>query len=95
MCTLSPDELGARGQRWGQLRDRATVEVATIDAGLRLRFRADPGIEAELRELAALESECCSFADWTVTMDRGSVCLDITAEGEAVPGVQAMFASFR
>jgi hypothetical protein len=94
MCTLSAGELGARGQRWGRLRDRATAEVAPTEAGLRLRFRADPGIEAELRELAALERECCSFADWTVTVDRGSVCLDITAEGEAVPAVQSMFASF-
>ena len=44
---------------------------------------------------AELERACCSFADWTVTVERGCVCLDITAEGDAVPAVQSMFASFR
>ena len=51
-CTLSSDELTVRGQRWRRLRDRAAAEVVTLDTGLRLRFRDDPGIEAELRELA-------------------------------------------
>jgi hypothetical protein len=96
MCRLSSDELAVRGQRWRRLRDRAAAEVVTIDAGLRLRFRADPGIEGELRELADLERECCSFAHWTVTAEGGCVCLDITAEdGSAVTAVQSMFVSLR
>ena len=94
MCTLSTDEATVRGQRWRRLRDRAAAEVVTIDAGLRLRFQADPGIEAELRELAELERACCSFADWTVTAEDGWVCLDITAEGDALAAVQSMFVSF-
>lgn len=95
VCTLSPDELSVRGQRWQRLRDRAAVEVVTIDAGLRLRFAAGPGIEQELRELAGLERECCSFAEWNVAAGGGAVWLDVTTKGDDVAAVQSMFASFR
>jgi hypothetical protein len=95
-CTLSQDELAVRGRRWGELVDRAAVEAVPIPAGLRLRFADAPsGVEQEVRELAALETECCAFAEWAVTTAGDSVCLDITAEGDAVAAVQAMFASFR
>jgi hypothetical protein len=94
-CTLPPGELLARGERWRRLMDRAAAEVVTIPAGLRLRFPAAPDVEQEVRELAELERECCVFAQWAVTADGSSVCLDVTAEGDAVPAVQALFGSFR
>ena len=85
-CTLTPDELAVRGKRWSALRP---AESTVLDNGLRLEFA--PGAEAELAELAALERECCAFANWAA---YGPV-LEITAEGEAIPAVQAMFASLR
>jgi hypothetical protein len=94
-CKLSPEELSTRGRRWQSLCGRDAVDVATIPAGLRLRFPADPGVERELRELADLERECCGFAEWVVTAEDESVFLDVTAEGEAVSAVQSMFASLR
>jgi hypothetical protein len=94
-CTLPPGELLARGERWRRLGDRAAVEVVTIPAGLRLRFTARANVEQELRELAELERECCAFAEWAVTADGSCVCLEVTAEDDAVPAVQAMFGSFR
>jgi hypothetical protein len=94
-CTLPPGELRARGERWRQLGDRADAEVMTIPTGLRLRFPASQDIEQEVRELARLERECCSFAEWEVIADGSGVCLDVTAEGDAVSAVQRMFASLR
>lgn len=85
-CTLTSDELAVRGARWRAL---GRAEATLLDNGLRLRF--DPHAAAELCELAALERECCAFASWTA---NGSV-LDITAEGDAVAAVQAMFGSLR
>jgi hypothetical protein len=85
-CTLTPDELAVRGNRWRAL---GQAEVTTLDNGLRLAF--GPHAASELAELAALERDCCSFANWTA---NGSV-LEITAEGDAVPAVQAMFAGLR
>ncbi len=85
-CTLTPDDLAVRGRRWRAL---GQAEATTLDNGLRLEFA--PQAAGELAELAALERKCCSFASWTAS---GSV-LEITAEGEAVAAVQAMFESLR
>jgi hypothetical protein len=85
-CTLAPDELAVRGARWRAL---GPADVTTLDNGLRLAF--GPEAAADLAELAALERECCSFATWAA---NGSV-LEITADGEAIPAVQAMFGSLR
>jgi hypothetical protein len=61
-------------------------------SGLRLIYRADNEVEQELRELAALERECCAFADWSVRSSDGQVVLDIRGESDvAIAAVQEMF----
>jgi hypothetical protein len=89
-CTLTSDELITRGERWRAL---GVADVADLTNGLRLSFpaRAEP----ELRELARLERDCCAFARWEVTAQGGRAVLEITAAGEAVVAVQAMFTSLR
>jgi|1185.fasta_scaffold14111_3 hypothetical protein len=89
-CTLTPEERSTRGKRWLAL-DQADVEETWN--GLRLGFPASA--EAELRDLARLEGECCAFASWDVTRDGDRAILELTAEGEAVTAVQSMFASLR
>ena len=89
-CTLTSDELVTRGARWRAL---GAADVADLENGLRLSFPAQT--ETELRELAQLERECCAFASWDVTTQGDRAVLDITAEGEAVPAVQALFGSLR
>lgn len=93
-CTLSSEELAVRGARWRRLGENAAVEATVIADGLRLAFVGDVG--PEVRELAALERECCAFASWTVHTHGERVVLDITADGdEAVTAVQAMFGSLQ
>jgi len=89
-CTLTSDELATRGVRWRSL---GAADVADTTNGLRLSFPAQ--VEVELRELAALERECCAFARWDVTRHGDLALLDITAEGEAVAAVQSLFGSLR
>jgi hypothetical protein len=55
------------------------------------RFRNEPGVEEELRELARLERRCCAFADWAVGTEDGLAILDVEGAGdETVAAVQAM-----
>lgn len=89
-CTLTPDELATRGERWRTL---GAADVADTTNGLRLSFPART--EPELRELAELERTCCAFASWNVTTQGDRAVLDISAEGEAVVAVQALFGSLR
>jgi len=47
-------------------------------------------VEEELHELAALERECCAFADWTVD---GAVLEIRGYSDESAAAVRAMFGS--
>jgi hypothetical protein len=95
-CSLGRDDLSERRERWQRLGARAAVEVVPTDRGLRLVFCREPGVEDELRELAALERDCCAFADWSVSTPGGSAVLEVGGSSdEAVAAVQAMFGSLR
>jgi hypothetical protein len=89
-CTLTSVELVTRGERWRAL---GAADVVDTTNGLRLSFPAHT--EPELRKLVELERDCCAFASWDVTMQGDRTVLDITAEGEAVAAVQALFGSLR
>ncbi|HEU5473331.1 MAG TPA: hypothetical protein VFV67_22030 [Actinophytocola sp.] len=45
-------------------------------AGIRFRFRAEPGIEAWLRDLAAREKACCAFFAFDITTEGDEVRYD-------------------
>ncbi len=91
-CSLGQDDLADRQRRWHALADRAIIDVAWTDRGMRLRFRAEPGVEAELHDLAALERDCCAFADWAVVTDGEAFAIDVRGtSAESVPVVQEMF----
>lgn len=89
-CTLGPDDGRTRMLRWKRLRDLG-IPVAHLDGGhLEVRFRSGPGIQEELTSLADAERACCSFAQWTVTMDDQPT-LHIIAAPEALAPIAAMF----
>jgi hypothetical protein len=46
--------------------------------GIRFRLRADHGVEAWVRDLAAREKACCRFLDSHIAVERGQVLWDIT-----------------
>jgi hypothetical protein len=46
--------------------------------GIRFRLRADHGVEAWVRDLAAREKACCGFLDSQIAVERGQVLWDIT-----------------
>jgi len=91
-CSLNGQEQADRGARWVALAARAFVEREPTERGQRLVFRREEGVEIELEELAALERECCAFADWTVSAEDGRVVLDVSGSSdEGVAAVQGMF----
>jgi hypothetical protein len=94
-CTLTPANLAAQASRWLKLAARAMTERDETAAGVRLSFRAEPGVEQELRELATVESECCAWATWAVEPTADSVVLDVHSAGEGVAALHAMFTGLR
>ena len=95
-CSLQETDLADRQDRWLELGQRAGIEAIATSNGLRLRFRAVTGVEAELRQLADLERECCAFADWSVRARGGELVLTVSADSEeAIAAVQGMFGKLR
>ena len=90
-CTLTESEGMARRERWLELAERALLDKTATDTGVELRYRADPAVSAELSELAALEADCCGFAQWEVIGLEDAVRLQVTSEPAKAPALWAMF----
>jgi len=92
-CTLGSADLGTQVARWRQLYADAGTERRETDDGVRVRFRRDAAGERELRELVAVESECCAWADWTVEADARQLLLAVTSTGDGIPVLHSLFLS--
>jgi hypothetical protein len=91
-CSLTASELPERRRRWLALTDRALVGRTVTTDGVRLTFRAAPGVEDELQALAELERECCGFAAFEVAAAGDRVTLDVKSSGDGVTAVRELFA---
>ncbi len=90
-CTLTSANLAEQAGRWQRLAARAMTGRDQTEDGLRIRFRAGPGVEQELRELVAVENECCGWATWVIEPAAQHVVLDVRAAGDGVAVLHSMF----
>jgi MerR family transcriptional regulator, copper efflux regulator len=90
-CSLESEALEERGNRWRALVARALVEQHDTATGVRQRYRPEPDVEHELRELARAERDCCGFASWEVRAGEGFVELEVSSTPDGAAVVQEMF----
>jgi hypothetical protein len=90
-CSLDPKELRNRRTVWESLARAALRDQHATPTGVRLVYSASDEAERLLRELARLEADCCSFADWHVERRDDDVLLDVTSEGDGIAAVRALF----
>ena len=88
VCTLNPALMRGRLAWADALTADALLSREPIEGGLRHRFRADDDVERQVRELAALESECCAFLTFEVSREADAVVLDVTGSAEAQPVIE-------
>jgi hypothetical protein len=69
VCDMSaaPDTPVQRAREYRRLFSRALTGRERSEAGIRFRFRADPGVAEWVRDLAEREKACCAFFTFTVT----------------------------
>jgi hypothetical protein len=94
-CTLTSAGLAAQAGRWQQLAARAMTARTETAHGLRISFRAVAGAEEELRDLVAVENECCPWADWAVKPDQGQLVLEVRSTGTGIATLHTMFTSLQ
>jgi hypothetical protein len=89
-CKLSGDEFAERTARWRTLAEHGLITAEKTDRGAVQRYRWDEPVERELRELIALEAECCSFLDLRVERQADELVLEVTGP----PGSEEIVAAF-
>jgi hypothetical protein len=91
-CTLTPDGMTARLGLIDALAADAVLSRTPTEAGLRVRLRDTPEIEARTRELLAAESKCCAFLEFDLGRDDGDLVLDISGPEDARAVIELFFA---
>jgi len=77
-CTLPTASRPLRAAEFTDLFRDAVTGAERLDAGrLRLTLRRDRQVAAQAAELAAAETECCSFFTFTLTVAADSLQLDV------------------
>ncbi|MBO3751741.1 hypothetical protein J5X84_37195 [Streptosporangiaceae bacterium NEAU-GS5] len=74
--TDAPDTDAERIAEYRRLFDQVLVGRERTGDGIRFRFRADPGVEDWVRDLAAREKACCPFYAFEVGVEDGQVVWD-------------------
>ena len=90
-CALGVAELRTQGERWRHLYADAGLERVATGDGLQLHFRRDAPVERELRNLVAVDIECCPWAHWTIEAGPGVLTLETTSSGDGIPVIQSWF----
>jgi hypothetical protein len=72
----APDTPAERAAEYRRLFTQALTGRERSDDGIRFRFRADPGVEEWVGDLADREKACCAFFNFTVTVDHEEVRWD-------------------
>jgi hypothetical protein len=90
-CTLSAGDLAAQAARWLKLRSAAEVSRVETEDGFSLVFQNTPAVETELRELVAVENDCCAWASWDVVPSNGAVVMQARSTGHGIDALRGMF----
>ena len=88
-CSLGPDSARDRLARWRALADRALRASARTEDGAWQLYAAEPSVERELRELVALEGECCPFLAFSLERSARGLELRVRGPAEAAPVLEA------
>ncbi|TMR96291.1 hypothetical protein [Nonomuraea basaltis] len=78
VCDMAtaPDTAQQRLDEYQRLFGRHLVGREKTAEGIRFRLRAEPGVEEQVRDLAAREKACCAFFAFDITTDGEQVIWD-------------------
>lgn len=74
--TTAPDTASQRLDEYRHLFGRYLIGRERTAQGIRFRLRAEPGVEEQVRDLAAREKACCAFFAFDVTVEGDQVIWD-------------------
>jgi hypothetical protein len=85
-CTLESSAFEDRMDEFGALFRESLIASERTTAGIRFRFANRDGVEAQVRDLAARELQCCSFFQFAIATNGDEVWWEATVDNpEAQP----------
>lgn len=95
-CTLTgtPGAFAERMAEYQRLFQEHLTGRSRTGAGIRFRFRAEPGVGDWVRDLARREKACCGFFDFTVSADGQEIRWDAAVTDDE-PARQALDEFYR
>jgi hypothetical protein len=84
-CTLDSEGFRHRLEEFRDAFARGYLSSERFPGGGRFRFRALPGLEAEIRSLAEREHACCRFFRFEVFVKDGELWWETRVDAEAEP----------
>jgi hypothetical protein len=82
--TTAPDTAEERMAEYQRLFAQVYAGRERTAEGIRFRFRADDGVEAWVRDLAAREKACCAFYDFAVSTHGDEVHWDASVVDDEI-----------
>jgi hypothetical protein len=82
-CVLDGQAYRTRVARIHALMDQALIARERSETAVRMRFRRDAGVDADLEELVALERQCCPFLVFALDTLPGEMVLTISGPESA------------
>jgi hypothetical protein len=82
-CVLDGQAYRTRVARIHALMEHELIARERLETAVRLRFRRDAGVEANLEELVALERACCPFLVFALEKLPGEMVLTISGPESA------------
>jgi len=95
VCDLGEEKAATQAERWLRLGQEAGLGRAEAGDGLELRFRDEPAVERELRDLVSVESRCCAWARWEIHRGSGELAMRVSSTPEGAAALHAMFGTGR
>jgi hypothetical protein len=90
-CSLTADEQADRAGELRELAGRALAERRREPGRVVLSFKAGPGVEKQVEDLARRERECCPFLKISVARDEDLVALSIGAGPDSDAALDAFY----
>lgn len=81
-CTLPSVEQPFRLAEFDAMLAGATQAERLGEQRLRVSLAAETGLEERVRDLAARESDCCSFFEFDITAHQAGLVLDVRVPAE-------------
>ncbi len=88
-CTLTADRIDDRVDEWRTVLDGVRARTS-VPGGIRLTFESDAALPEVVR-LAVAEQSCCSFLEFTFTIDHRGPAMEVVAPPDGRAVVEMLF----